>query len=144
MPVLDRYGRKKVMTASIGVLAMATLLCSGAPSADIREITDIRGEIPEDDFGLPVTERDYHEIDGIMKKYDFLKLPELSMLAGLERDTGISAAQIKTNDKAVLNMLWKEGFSFLPGRNENQKEGESLEDAVIRELKPSCFSDFGL
>ncbi|EPH07022.1 hypothetical protein HMPREF1531_00068 [Propionibacterium sp. oral taxon 192 str. F0372] len=31
-PISDRYGRKKVMTASIGVLAMATLLCSGAPS----------------------------------------------------------------------------------------------------------------
>lgn len=31
-PISDRYGRKKVMTASIGVLAVATLLCSGASS----------------------------------------------------------------------------------------------------------------
>lgn len=31
-PISDRYGRKKVMTASIGVLAVATLLCSAASS----------------------------------------------------------------------------------------------------------------
>lgn len=34
-PISDRYGRKKVMTASIGVLAVATLLCSGASSLPI-------------------------------------------------------------------------------------------------------------
>ncbi len=31
-PISDRYGRKKVMTASIGVLVVATLLCSAASS----------------------------------------------------------------------------------------------------------------
>jgi len=34
-PISDRYGRKKVMTASIGVLAVVTLLCSGASSLPI-------------------------------------------------------------------------------------------------------------
>ena len=110
-------------------------------AADIRGITDIRDEIPEDDFGLPVTELDYHEIDGIMKKYDLLALPELSMLAELERRTGVSAAQIKTNDKAVLNMLWQDGFDLLPGRNDNRIDGESLGDAMIHKLNPGCFSD---
>ena len=33
--ISDRYGRKKVMTASIGVLAVVTLLCSGASSLPI-------------------------------------------------------------------------------------------------------------
>lgn len=108
---------------------------------DIREITDSRDEIPEDDFGFSVTERDYRENDGIMKKYDLLMFPERSMLAELERHTGVFAAQIKMNGKAVLNMLWQKGFSFLPGRNETQKAGESLEDAVMQELKPSSILD---
>ena len=34
-PISDRCGRKKVMTASIGVLAVVTLLCSGASSLPI-------------------------------------------------------------------------------------------------------------
>ena len=108
---------------------------------DIRKITDISGEIPEDDFGLPVTERDYHEIDGTLKKYDILTLPELSMLAELERHTGVSAAQVKTNDKAILNVFWQVGRSFLPGHNELWTAGESLQNAVIRKLKPGHFSD---
>ena len=107
---------------------------------DITKITEIREEIPEDDFGLPVTERDYHWIDGMLKKYDLLAIPELSLLAELELRTGVSSDEIRMNDKAILEMLTREGFSFLPGRK--TKSGENFEDEVIRRLHPRCFSDY--
>ena len=83
---------------------------------DIRKITGIREPIPEDDLRLPVTESDYHEIAHVLKKYDLFAFKELSMLAKLERETGFSAKNIKTNDKAVLYVFQKEGLSFLPRR----------------------------
>ncbi len=108
---------------------------------DIRKITGIREPIPEDDLRLPVTESDYHEIAHVLKKYDLFAFKELSMLAKLERETGFSAKNIKTNDKAVLYVFQKEGLSFLPRRTMRRSDERNLQDDVIRELEPKCFSD---
>ena len=108
---------------------------------DIHDVTEIRDEIPDDDFKLPVTERDYHELDGVLKKYDLLRFEELSMLAMLEKSTGFPAKQVRTNDKDVLKVFLEEGLSFLQKRTMDWEEAVSLQDRVIRELKPERFSD---
>ena len=108
---------------------------------DIRDVTEIRDEIPDDDFKLPVTERDYHELDGVLKKFDLLWFEELSMLAMLEKSTGFPAKQVRTNDRDVLKVFLEEGLSFLPKRSMDWEEAVSLQDRVIMELKPEHFSD---
>ncbi len=107
---------------------------------DIRNVTEIRDKIPDDDFNLPVTERDYHELDELLK-FDLLRFDELSMLAILEKHTGLSAKQIRTNDKEVLKVFHEEGLSFLPKSNTDWEETVSLQDRVIKDLKPEHFSD---
>lgn len=109
--------------------------------ADIREFSEVRDEIPDDDFKLPVTERDYHELDGVLKKFDLLRFEELSMLAILEERTGFPAKQVRTNERDVLKVFLEEGLSFLPKRTMDWEEAVTLHDRVIRELKPERFSD---
>lgn len=108
---------------------------------DINDVTEIRAEMLDDDFRLPVTERDYREIDDVLKKYDLLVLKELSMLARLEKDTGFAAKEIRTNDDEVLDLICREGFSFLPEHIGEWKETRNREDEVISALQPKSFSE---
>lgn len=106
---------------------------------DISEITGLRDEIPEDDFCLKVTEEDCHKIDGVLKKYDILTLPELGMLKKLEDKTGFHSDDIGTNDEEVMSVFQREAFSFLPGHKRDT--GESITDKAVRISRPRCFSE---
>ena len=106
---------------------------------DIKEITSLREDIPDDEFHLSVTEEDYHKIDGILKKYDLLTIPELSMLKWLEEQTHFPSCQIKTNSREVLEVFRNEGFSFLPGKL--REAVEALPDRIMHMMQPGCFSE---
>ena len=106
---------------------------------DISRITAIRADIPEDDFHLKVTEDDYHVIDGILKKYDFLTLKEISMLKRLEDITHFHSDQIRTNSKEVLDVFLNEGFSFLPERK--SPDTVATQNKAVFMVQPNSFSD---
>lgn len=147
--LMDAFGENRVFRAGVKAVLDNGVIKEGVhpggifilpEDLDIHEVTELRPEIPDDDFGLLVTDRDYHELDGILKKYDLLTLSELSMLAELKQRTGVSAGQIKTNDQDILDMIRQKGFSFLAGRNVTGND-KDFESTLIRELKPGCFSE---
>ena len=105
---------------------------------DIADITPLRDSIDEE-FQMPVTETDYHDLDDKLKKYDLLTLPGLDMLHALTESTGVSSDQIKTSDQGVLETLIQGGFASL-----SRKGAEGINDfekTVIQSVKPRSFAD---
>ncbi len=105
---------------------------------NLADITDLRDDISDDHFKMRVTERDYREINGILKKYDVLRSPETDLLNRLQKITGVKGDSIKTNDSDILKLFIDEGFSFLPNHRGNI---EGIETSGLSNTGISCFSD---
>lgn len=106
---------------------------------DITNYTTLRDEIPDDDFHMPVTETDYHDLYDKIKKYDLLTIPELSMLRVLETVTGYDSSYIKMNDNEVLEVFLREGFDYPIERN--NKIAQEIQHTALKKINPRSFSD---
>ena len=149
--IKDMFGQENVFRAGVkAVLENGDIRRNVHPGGifivpkgtDITTVTDLRAEIPDDDFQLLVTDTDYHELDGsVLKKIDLLVLPELSMIKILEERTGVPASSIRKNDEEVITFFRQVGSSFLPGRQGNGQVLNKTTDLAIKESNPGCFSD---
>lgn len=79
--------------------------------------------------------------DEIAQRFGLSVLPELSMLAELERATGVSTRQINTHDRGVLDAFRREGLAFLLNGSPICSESTRLQDTLIRQLQPNSFSE---
>ncbi len=105
---------------------------------DMESITPVR-EVMDEEFQLPVTDRDYHELYGTLMKYDLLTLADLDMLHALEESTGMPADQISTDDPEILEEIIRDGYTFIATKG---RDGiSSFEQEVFQEAKPRDFTD---
>ena len=104
---------------------------------DISAVTGLRENGEEDDFGLPVTVRDYSGLYGVFTRCDVYSLPALGMLDDLEQVTGVMSDDIPMNDGAVLGVFYADGFDPFasPG------EGSATVREAAELARPECFSD---
>ena len=106
---------------------------------DISKYTYLR-ETWFDDFDVPVTEKDYHELWEDFKKYDLFTHRYLDLLHKLEISTEIGSQEIRMNDKNVLGVFLQDGFSFLPDDSVDEN-AKSIYESAINAVQPSCFSE---
>ena len=108
------------------------------PGTDMESITPVRDALDEE-FQLPVTDVDYHELYDVLVKYDLLALADLDMLHALEESTGMPSDQISTDDPAILEEILQDGYNFIATKN--LKEISTFEQEVFQATKPQNFTD---
>ena len=104
---------------------------------DISGITSLRSpEADEnDEFNLPISEKSYHEIDDVFKKYDILKQPQMELLYKLEQATGFRYSDIRMNDKTILQAFEDKDSCFM------KQIASRLERNVIQMVRPKGLAD---
>ena len=107
---------------------------------DITDYTPLREYDSDDDFEMPVTDMDYHELGKYFKKYDILTLPELDYLHGAEKETGVNSDDIDLSDKGIISIFQEDGFHFLP-KFSTFSESFQMDKQIISLFKPERFSD---
>lgn len=106
---------------------------------DIAKYTTLRDAFPDDDYHLPITETDYHDLYNKIKRYDLLTIPELSILRALEIATGYDSRNIKMNDGEVLEVFLRDGFDYPTERNNEILQ--EIQGTAIKMTNPHSFSD---
>ena len=107
---------------------------------DITDYTPLREYDAEDDFEIPITDVDCHELRNYFKKYDILTLNELDFLHYLEEETGIKTDDIDLNDKGIMSVFQEEGFHFIPEWSKFPTTSH-VDKQIISLFKPERFSD---
>ena len=104
---------------------------------DVSTVTELRECAEDDDFGLPITVRDYSELYGVFYRIDVYSLSALGLLHDLELTTGVRQEDIPMNDSSVLEAFRRDGFdAFSPPRDDVALVREAIETA-----EPQSFSD---
>ena len=111
---------------------------------EVSAVTELRECSDDDDFGLPVTVRDFSELYGVFIRFDVYSLPALGLLHDLEQATGIRQEDISMKDRTVLEVFRRDGLDmFSPPREDVYSMRK-----VVAVANPECFSDivqvFGL
>ena len=106
----------------------------------IDNYTPLREYDSDDEFQIPITVKDFHEIDKVFTRYDILSLPLLDMLHDLAVETNISLNDIELNDGRIIDVFQKERYSFIPNLSRYQTENK-VEQEIFSCYTPVRFSD---
>ena len=81
---------------------------------DIENYTQLRECDADDEFQMPITVKDFHEIDKVFTRYDILSFPLMDILHDLAVETNTRLNDIELNDGEIIDVFRKERYSFIP------------------------------
>lgn len=107
---------------------------------DIKEYTLLRECDPDDEFQMPITDTDFHELDKVFRRYDILTLPLLDKLHDLADEFDVNLDEIDLYDRGIIGVFQREGLSFIP-MHLNYPPYNQVEQQIFSFYKPNRFSD---